>query len=192
MTSPRDRFIADQAVILGEYFELAPGEEEARHLFEQLAIDTYDAIAGRSQGLNPFRPWGATFNPIARETRGLSPELRRRWNAWEHEYRLLRERQPLLQLEDMLSDIGESHSFCSWPLAMEWDILDWVDSGDLYALPFDDRNDIVTASFYRRLRELRQRVGGWLYWDEPKKRVVFATDGKIPQIRGSLRRREMP
>jgi hypothetical protein len=164
---------------LGEYFGLVQGEDEARGVFEQLAIDTYKCIGGDSPIYRPNRD-------IFESDGKLSGELRARWRAWKHEYQCLLKRNPVLELYDMLENIGESHIFSPWPYGLTWDILDWVEKGDRYALPFDDRNDIATGEFYARLCEVRQLAKGWLDWDDAKKRVVFISNEKIERYRSRL------
>ena len=70
---------------------------------------------------------------------------------------------------------------------MEEDIQDWVDAGDRYAVPFDDRDYVATAEFYERLRRLRTQIDGWLYWDEEKERVVLAKEDDWHRIKADRR-----
>ena len=170
----RDHFIQIQANDLDKYFGLVQGEDEARAYFERLAIDTYDCVGGFR-----YRPDRHTLEADS----GLPAHLRKRWRAWKHEYRRLLERNPILELYEMLEEIGESHIFSGWCGCPTWDVLDWVEKGDRYALPFDDRRDIATPEFYARLCEVRRLAKGWLYWDEGKNRVEFVPNEEIEQFR---------
>ena len=174
----RERFIQGQANDLDKYFGLVQGEDEARAYFERLAIDTYDCIGGTFY----YSPERHTLEADNR----LPGDLRERWRAWKHQYQRLLERNPVLELYEMLQDIGESHLFSNWSGCPTWEVLDWVEKGDRYALPFDDRNDIATPEFYARLREVRQLVKGWLYLDEAKLCVVFVPNEEIEQFRWEL------
>ena len=181
MAIPRGRFIAAQAEILDELFGLAPGEDEARRTFEQLALDTHDAMtAAAVSNYAPFHPYPSAFN-FADYPRGagesVPDEVRERWRAWQAEYLRLLERRPALELRDAIHTISESHDRSSWPTeALEHMIQAWVDAGDPQAVPFDDRDGIATPRFYSRLRELRRAVGGWLYRDLETDRVALVRD----------------
>ena len=199
MSISRDKFIAGQADILDRYFALVPGEDEVRRRFERLALDTYECITGKLLDSKyaerfpghkildgPFFPYPSAFN-FADYDRGAGkaapPELRQRWQDWKREYALLLERQPVLELRDALHKISESNDSSSWPQGLEGEIADWIDGGDRYALPFGDRYGVATPEFYQRLCQLRQRVGGWLYWDETKWRIVFAKEDDWLKVR---------
>jgi hypothetical protein len=173
----RDKFIEIQTDYLDKYFGLVQGEGEARVFFERLAIDTYDCIGGFWR-----EPDRYTLEADSR----LPEHLRERWRIWKHQYRRLLERNPVLELYEMLGDIGESHIFSPWPHGLAWDVLDWVEKGDRYLLPFDDRKGIATLEFYARLCEVRRLAKGWLYWDESKDRVVFVPNEEIEQFRWDL------
>lgn len=85
----------------------------------------------------------------------------------------------------MMHDIGESHNASSWPMH-EWRIADWVDAGDPSAPPpFDDRYDIVTPEFFEQLAELRRLCGGWLYWSDDVRDVVFAPEDEWQRVRAA-------
>ena len=181
MTLSRDRFIATQAEVLDELFGLAPGEEVARRTFEQLALDTYDALAAAPiANLLPFDPYDSASN-FAVYDRGagkaVPDELRDRWRAWQAEYIRLSERHPVLELRDAINAISESHDRSSWPTeAFERIIWAWMDAGDPTDVPFDDRDNIATPALHRRLRELRRAIQGWLFQDREAARVVLVRD----------------
>ena len=189
----RERFTAAQAAELDEIFGLTSGEEDLRREFEQLALETYDHLtsAGR-RGSLPFTPYPSASNFAAydlRPGRALPDDLGRRWQAWEAQYPRLLKRQPALELRDALHIISESHDSSSWPSGWEDAIRQWVEAGDRSAIPFDDRDGVVTPEFYARLVHLRRAVGGWLYRDPETVRVMFArdeadrpslTDGRLP------------
>jgi hypothetical protein len=182
----RQAFIAYQSKLVDEHFALAPGENAARSRFEQLAIETYDCIVGKVPDLSPFVPYPSVFN-FADYDQGAgeaaSPSLRQRWREWKSEYKLLLERRPVLELYEALRWISGTHTYSSWPYGYEEVIRDWVDAGDRtapfkdsYGLEFEDRYGLATPEFFERLRWLRQKVAGWLYWDDAKECVIFATD----------------
>ena len=178
MAISRERFIAAQAEILDELFGLAPGEEEARRTFEQLALDTHDAMtAAGVTNKGPFYPYPSAFN-FADYDRGageaVSDEIKARWRAWQAEYLRLVKRRPALELRDAIHTIRDSHDRSAWPTELlEHRIRAWVDAGDPQAVPFDDRDGIATPRFYSRLRELRQALHGWLYRHRETERVVL-------------------
>ena len=187
MPMKRQAFVAFQSELLDEYFGLAPGECEARYRFEQLAIETYDCIVEKvPYAVGPFVPYPSVFN-FADYDQGAGeaapPSLRQRWRDWKSEYKLLLDRQPVLELHAALREISETHTHSSWPCGYEEVIRDWVDAGDRtapfkdsYGLEFEDRYGLATPEFFERLRWLRQKVAGWLYWDDANECVIFATD----------------
>lgn len=178
----RDKFIKAQAGRLDEVFSFTRNENEARARFERLALDSYDFLKSMNTafywGFNPTRwPFKDYFGP---------PELMQRWRDWEEEYKSLRRRNPRLELYDVMHEISESHNASSWPDGREGRIQSWVDAGDPRAEPpFDDRHGIVTDAFFNRLRELRQSCGGWLYWNNDLRRVVFAPETEWQKIRAA-------
>lgn len=190
----REKFIAEQTHAVDSKFSLTSGEDDARARFLRLAIDTYDFLA--SQGAAgvlsfDFAPWttdnvlrGAGSWTRDRPRIELSPDLKGRWENWTPEYFEVCARNPRLELREALHAISESHDASSWPAHYERRISDWVDAGDPAAPPpFDDRYDIVTPEFFNRLRELRQRCGGWLYWDDTVHKVVFAAEPEWQRVR---------
>ena len=85
-----------------------------------------------------------------------------------------------------MQEISESHTASSWPDGYEKRIQDWVDAGDASAAPpFDDRYGIVTPDFFNRLRELRRRCGGWLYWSDDLRRIAFAPEPEWQRVRAA-------
>jgi hypothetical protein len=116
----------------------------------------------------------------------LPPALIQRWESWNREYFEVRARNPQLELRDMMQHISESDSASSWPGGYERRIQDWVDAADdPSAPPFDDRYRSVTPEFFNRLRELRRLCGGWLYWSDDLKRVVFAPEPEWLRVRAA-------
>jgi hypothetical protein len=110
--------------------------------------------------------------------------LLRRWKDWNEEYHEIAARNPRLALRDAMQNISESHDASSWPDGYEHRIQAWIDAGDPAAKPpFDDRRSIVTPAFYQKLCELRRRCGGWLYWNDTLRRVVFAPEPDWQQVR---------
>jgi hypothetical protein len=192
----REQFVRSQERLLDEVFSLTAGEEEARARFERLALDTFEIATSAGNHVHAFslcpEPAGS-FSTRYQERdvtrvegvtipRALVP----RWQAWVREYHELRARNPRLELRDMMHHIGESNTASSWPFGYERPIQDWVDEGDPTAPPpFEDRYGIITPEFYQRLRELRQRCGGWLYWSDDVEKVVFASEPEWQRIRAA-------
>jgi hypothetical protein len=85
----------------------------------------------------------------------------------------------------MMHAIGETHDASSWPQGLEARIQDWVDQGDIGAVPFTDRRGIVTDAFDQRLRELRQICGCWIYCDERTNCVVLAPEPEWQRVRAA-------
>jgi hypothetical protein len=192
----RAQFIEQQTREADRKLSLTAGEEEARERFLRLAIDTYDFLA--SAGAGPawlFDPSPESAgNPLRYQwkRRGdsrpieFSPALIERWENWNREYFEIRARSPRLELRDMMQEISESHNASSWPDGYEPHIQAWVDAGDSSAPPpFVDRYGIVTATFFNRLRELRQLCGGWLYWSNDLHHVVFAPESEWQRMRAA-------
>jgi hypothetical protein len=183
----REQFIDLQTRGLDELFSLTHSEDEARKRFAQLSLDTYDFLTSQSvEVLWGFRLSGESSENLFGRKRGAKvPEsLDRRWRDWNAEYFALKVRNPCLELRDMMRDISESHSASSWPSGRERHIQAWVDAGDPAAPPpFDDRYGIVTPEFFQRLREVRQRCGGWLYSNDKLGGVVFAPEPEWQKVR---------
>lgn len=170
---------------------LTPGEEDAWGRFLQLAIDTYDFLV--SAGTAPLLKLVPGANPPRHQwkrrdgrTIEFPPALIERWENWNRKYVALRARNPGFELLDMMREISESNNASSWPGGYERHIQAWVDAGDPSAPPpFVDRYDIVTPAFFNRLRELRQRCGDWLYWNDELRRVVFAPESEWQRVRAA-------
>jgi hypothetical protein len=191
----RAQFIEQQTRAADRKLALSSGEEDARQRYLQLAIDTYDfLISADAAFVLVFDPWPKSAANALR-SRGwrkrsdgtgiaLPAPLIQRWEAWNREYFEVRSRNPKLELRDMMQGISESHLATGWPDGYERHIQAWVDAGDPMAPPpFDDRYGIVTAAFFGRLRQLRERCGGWLYWSDAAQRVVFAPEPEWQQVR---------
>jgi len=184
----RETFIKNQAQILDDFFSFTTGEEQARKRFENLALNTRDFLAKTTKTIitpfyispesagnflasygNPYYDWNKHYSvPIP-------GELIQRWQQWNNEFYELRERNPRLELRDMIQDCSETHDFSSWPTSpWEADILHWVLNGDLKAYPFDDRKNIINEAFYLRFQEIHRRCGGWLFRENGK--IIFLAD----------------
>lgn len=190
MTPQRDRFIELQSNLLDELFALAPGEDQTRSHFEEMAIETYDCLVAQDfTHVSPFKlETESAFNFLryGEKARSLVPgDLLQKWRDWERDYPKLLERNPRLELHDMLHSISESHDASSWPAGYERRIQEWIDSGELAAIPFIDRHGIVNSEFFERLRELRRRAGGWLYWDDEADCVIFAPEPEWQKVRAA-------
>jgi hypothetical protein len=146
-----------------------------------MAIETFERLSAAGQFSSPFKinPESG-FNFISQGARTLSlmpSNLLDQWKAWKESYPKLVARNPRLELYDVMHSISESNDRSSWPAGLERRIQAWVNADDsTVPPPFDDRDSIVTPEFYRRLRELRRLCGGWLYWSDKDRGVVFAPE----------------
>jgi hypothetical protein len=184
----REQFFAQQTHMLDHVFSFTKDERESRSRFEQLALDTYDFLVSRQvSDFLLFSPWPESAgNLLSRKNlrQRISPSLLCRWENWTKEYYEIATRNPCLALRDLMQEISESHDASSWPIGLERHIQAWVDAGDPTAPPpFDDRRGIVTPEFFQRLSELRRRCGGWLYWNDALKSVVFAPESEWQDVR---------
>ncbi|WP_019903932.1 hypothetical protein [Methylobacterium sp. 77] len=189
----REDYVKQQIAVADHTFWLADNCEAERLRFLDLALETADFLA--SSGVYPswwFNPSpDSALNALAmhgptlagQDKTALPVALIERWNSWNWEYRDLCERSPRLALRDMLKSISESHDSASWPVEYERLIWRWVDAGLVTAAPpFADRHAIATTDFFARLRELKLRSGGWLYWNADLKQVVFASEAQWQQV----------
>jgi len=173
-----------RAKLIREFFSLAQGEQSERRLFEQLAVDTYGALTAEGiRAPTAFDPRTNFLEHYPQWHHVVPPSLLERWKDWPARYQELMQRNPRLELREMMHDIGETSQSATWPYYLEEAIQDWIDSGDVGAMPFMDHKGVVTIEFYSRLRELRQRAGGWLYWRNSKSGVVFLREAKWQQLR---------
>jgi hypothetical protein len=160
-------------------FRFAPGEELLRAQFEQLAVDTYDALRGTKEVLLPF-----TLDDDFSKAGAILPRpLLDRWKQWQETHRRMLERNPILALYSMMHDIGETVQYQSWPQDREDVIQDWLDADEYQPPPFPDVLEILTPDFWARMREFRRRAGGWLYWNEKDREVVFVPENKWQRLR---------
>jgi hypothetical protein len=169
----RAQFIERRDKSLKWYLTLTDGEEAAWKVFSDPDLETYDfmiSIGSPCWGFSPDPDSGGNFlNEHRPEVIAQVPEaLRIKWQRWNQTYLEVLERNPRLELHRMLHWIGETHDFSSWPYGLEDRIKAWVDKGEFQPMPFDDRREIITPEFYRRLQVLRQRCGGWFYYSEAK------------------------
>jgi hypothetical protein len=179
---------SQRSTITKEALAFASGEEEAARHFLDLAMETYDALV--TAGRPPTFAFDFHFNSPdvlmhvptkadavapceARRPGTLSTDLIAKWTSWRGEYEALMARQPRQALLQAMCLISSSHDSSSWPSGYEWQILKWLESGELTPLPFDDRCDIATPAFYAELRRLRQRARGWFYY------AFGATPGEV-------------
>jgi hypothetical protein len=177
----RAKFLRSQVATTAEGLAFAPGEEETADRFLNLAMETYDALA--AGGHPPRYAFDIHSSPTLSH---LSPALRHKWEQWSAAYTAMIARQPRQALHEAMRMISGSHDAASWPDGYEWSILNWVESGSLTPIPFDDRIGIVTAEFYERLRSLRQRSQGWFCFDRSAKSkpdVVFIPEDRLPAWR---------
>jgi hypothetical protein len=186
----REQFFVQQTHMLDRIFSLTKDERESRSRFEQLTLDSFDFLASQQVNVfHAFSPWPeSAFSLLKCKNfrEQVSPSLLRRWEDWTKEYYEIAERNPSLELRDLMQDISESHNASSWPYGLERRIQIWLDAGDpITPPPFHDRRGIVTPDFFHRLRELRRRCGGWLYWNDELKRVVFAQESEWQKVQAA-------
>ena len=154
-----------------------PGEELG--MFERLCQETLSALpadmAWRA-AMIALSPESA-FNPVRWGQRPewllLPPDLQTEWRAWPAAFGRLLARNPRLKLAELLSEISETHTSSSWPDGWEDQIEDWVLAGTADTPPFDNRSDIDLTALHARLRVLHAVVGGWVWWANDAKRVVY-------------------
>jgi hypothetical protein len=185
-SNKRAEFLRSQTATIAEGLAFASGEEEVASRFRDLAMETYDALI--AVGQPPLYAFsfhsGSDGRPpiLSEELPLLSRDLLRRWQEWSHEYRAVMARQPRQALHEALCLISYSHDAASWPEDYEWKILNWIESGELTPLPFDDRIGIATPEFYDELRSLRRRAQGWLYCElrrDGSRAVVFIPEDQL-------------
>lgn len=175
----RKAYLDRQAWLIDETFRLTDGEEAARSLFLQLCMDTVDALL--AQGEVPIHPFYAdpqsafSFLQQYRLYRIVDVALVHRWSEWGKNYLGLLLRNPRLALCDLMHQISETHDASSWPTGYELRIRDWVDSGRMHPMPFDDRYNVINERLFQRLQELRRLCDGWPIHDE-NGRVTFMAD----------------
>lgn len=168
MKSDRDRFLTHQAEITNELARLAPEEEEFIVLFSRLATETFDALI--AQGVRNarmvvgFSAWPKSAGFFLRpwnDQDKVSSSIQGQWQQWERDYSEVEARSPRLELRNLMQTMSESLDAMSWPQEQEWQIEQWVASGD-----FDHRPYYRDKAVYARLRALHTRLGGWLYQDD--------------------------
>ncbi len=168
-----EAFLADQARYLDDVWAdlVEHGLPRYREVFLALARDTaaVEIAAGRQPAY--YKPDDEGFrNPALSPS--LPADLRRRWVEWAALHADLVRVNPRLELATMLRDLGYTYILSPWPMAMEDQLLAWVDRGERLPLPIDDRDDIIDDAFYERLRALRRATGGWI-WQAGDGRLVF-------------------
>jgi len=80
---------------------------------------------------------------------------------------------PARELRERMGEVFDSHLFNSWEIGLERLLYDWLARGTRDPMPFLDHRRIVTEEYYRRLCELRGLAGGWFYWRNDIRQVVF-------------------
>lgn len=192
MTAPtveRDRFALQQLRATNGKLVWIEDGGDARERFQQLAMDTYDALTSLGADfVLPFDPWPESAGNglmrgwgkrASRALVELPDHLVQRWREWNAEYYILRAESPKLELRDLMQDISESHDASSWPIGYERRIQDWVDAGDASAPPpFDDRYNVAKEDTFRRLQTLRALLKGWMFWDDQINAVRFAPESE--------------
>jgi hypothetical protein len=106
-----------------------------------------------------------------------------RWNDWGAEYAEIHRASPKWRLKEMISEVSETHHFCSWPNRWEKEIWKWaVTDQDDVRCPFDDRKGYLNHEFRSRLRELIEEVRGFLYLCEETRNIVFVQAADLERI----------
>lgn len=150
--------------------------------FVDLAVRTTEWLP-RAQSLSWFgMDTGSAFSGLVQMPmwRDVPPDIERGWLEWKVAYAALLERNPRLELADMLGWIGEVIDASSWPYGQEDRLREWVDRGERLPLPkpplgpWDEAE--LDESFYQRLHELRAVTGGWIWYDDATNRRVFIAD----------------
>ncbi len=181
-----------QHELLNELYAFTDKENETCERFRVLASDTIDALI--AAGNNPYavfkiQPYSA-FNFLFQTY--LHPlvceEIVARWQDWASEYPALVARNPKLELYDRLSELSENDVCRSWPSDQEHWLWQWVESGDVSTYPLQDRNDMITQALFDRLCELRNKISGWLYYEDAQQKVVYAAE---PDWRKVIAERDM-
>jgi len=80
---------------------------------------------------------------------------------------------PARELRERMGEVFDSHLFNSWEIGLERLLYDWLARSTRDPMPFLDHRRIVTEEYYRRLCELRGLAGGWFYWRNDIRQVVF-------------------
>ena len=181
----RIQFIKAQAAALERERKIVANDAAALQQFEQLVLDTYDALAATGRQLAVCPSWTnfADSSFYAPMHAYVPASILARWRQWPAIRRGLLQRNPRLELYLMMQEIGETDQFKSWPYFREGEIQEWLDHGEMNPPPFSDVKGIVTPAFYNRLRELRRKIGGWLYWDSEDLAVVFLPEDQWQQLR---------
>jgi len=183
----RESFLAsERAAVDREFSNLVEDEGDARERYLELASLFYGPDPGPTSHFplatlafryDPERPLSAT----ALE-RAAASAVQSASNAWHTAYHALVERNPRLELSHRLKAIGRSFGTW-WPFGLEAAIEQWVADGCADGPPFEDPAGLATARLRDRLRWLRQRIGGWVYFDPPTRRLLYASEEEWRSLR---------
>lgn len=110
------------------------------------------------------------------------PGLFSRWDDWATEFESIYQASPKWRLKEMISQVSETHSACSWPNRWEKEIWTWVMLADEAACPFIDRRGSFDPGFRHRLRALIEEVEGFLYRCEESGHIVFVPRADLDRI----------
>ena len=175
----RERFARGQEALLDGAFLFMPDEQYERRRFTQLAMDTFDALAmtrfrpnapyaiSPKSGYSLCRQASALFN--------LSPTLRDRWTLCARDYEALAQRNPKLELFDLMAAIGHDQNGWRWPYGREESIREWAAARNREPAPLEKRR-LDLAAIHQRLHELNSILDGWLYWNGATGKFVFEED----------------
>lgn len=175
-------FLGYLSSIVNDSFRLTSGEESAQREFEKLSYETYLYFKDDTTVYFPPKMESAEY-VLKRED--LPQELRDKWLNWQTVFKGVLERNPKLELYYMLEDMSETDTSSSWfpDSTMESQILDWVESNVYEPMPVQDRWNIVTPDFYKRLQELRRKCGGWLFPTHVTNHIIFVADKDLSYLR---------
>jgi hypothetical protein len=174
----RESFLAsERAAVDREFSNLVEDEGDARERYIELASHYY----GPDPGPTPVVPLAALsfrYEPekplsAAALAGATTSAVQSASNAWHTAYHALVERNPRLELSHCLKAVGRSLGTW-WPFGIEAAIEQWVADGCVGDPPFKDSTGLTTTHFRDRLRWLRERVGGWIYFDPPSRRLLYA------------------
>lgn len=130
---------------------LVTDDRGEREIFMSLASDTFTALndAGSRHRdwiyrMCPSSAMCLSFYDVNSRQEELPEPLQARWIAWRDTYAAMLDRNPRLEIVDMLEQMSESHDSSSWPYGREVQILEWVVHGDYRYSPMSLRGDTAT------------------------------------------------
>lgn len=183
----RGLFAVTQAREVDRALRIDPDGKVDRACFERLAMESYDCLTGLGISLHPFAVYEDTFDGwirFADGRPGLVPsELVQRWKDWAADYPAFAAQHPRLELLSIMSALSEKIFGASWMTSGEDALQDWADQDGFLPPPnFVAPGGWIEPAVHRRLKDLRRRVGGWLFMNDGGE-VVFAPEPEWQRIR---------